>query len=175
MSIWNGSRLSSFSMVTIYLMAIVAANVTVMLWGPEWSIVNAFLFIGLNLVSRDGLHDLWGENVRRNMLFLILAGAALSWLLGAGRIGIASAIAFAASEAADALVYHRNQGKEKRQQVNNSNIAGAMVDSIVFPILAFGFPPLIPIILGQFAAKVLGGLMWSIIIFRDKQTTLTPE
>lgn len=171
MNIWNGSRLYSFRLVALYLMAIVAANVTVALFGPEWSIVNAFLFIGLNLTSRDKLHDLWGSNVRRNMLFLILTGALLSALFGAGRIALASAIAFGASELVDSIVYHKMKlsGSGKMRQVNGSNVAGALVDSIVFPLLAFGWPPMLIIMAGQFAAKTLGGALWSIVLFRKTQ------
>jgi hypothetical protein len=42
-------------------------------------------------------------------------------------------------------------------------VPSAAVDSIVFPTIAFGgFLPLIT--LGQFAAKVAGGAVWSIIL-----------
>ena len=41
-------------------------------------------------------------------------------------------------------------------------------NSIVFPTLAFGgFMPVI--VLGQFAAKVLGGFLWSKILYNDKR------
>lgn len=173
----NINRLSNSSLVIMYLAAIVAANVTVAMFGPQWSIVNAFLFIGLNLTSRDRLHDAWGSDLRRNMLLLIVAGAGISALFGAGRIALASAVAFGVSELADAVAYQFMSGKSKKiVQVNGSNVAGAAVDSILFPLLAFGWPPLIPIMLGQFAAKTLGGAVWSIVLFRQgKSTSHTPQ
>lgn len=48
-------------------------------------------------------------------------------------------------------------------RVNGSNVPAALVDSIVFPTIAFG--ALLPwIVLGQFAAKVLGGFVWSLLL-----------
>ena len=44
-----------------------------------------------------------------------------------------------------------------------SNVFGALVDSLVFPTIAFGgFLPWIT--LGQFAAKVAGGFLWSLVL-----------
>ena len=37
----------------------------------------------------------------------------------------------------------------------------AAVDSLVFPALAFGWPLLWGIVVGQLAAKVIGGAAWS--------------
>ena len=43
---------------------------------------------------------------------------------------------------------------------NGSNVAGAAVDSLIFPTLAFG--ALMPhIVAMQFAAKVAGGALWT--------------
>jgi uncharacterized PurR-regulated membrane protein YhhQ (DUF165 family) len=55
------------------------------------------------------------------------------------------------------------RGKQWLVRANGSNVIGAAVDSIVFPTLAFGaFLP--AIIALQFAAKVAGGLIWSIVM-----------
>jgi uncharacterized PurR-regulated membrane protein YhhQ (DUF165 family) len=49
----------------------------------------------------------------------------------------------------------------KRNLAGNS--VGALIDSIVFPTIAFG--SLMPlIVLAQFAAKVLGGSMWGYLL-----------
>jgi uncharacterized PurR-regulated membrane protein YhhQ (DUF165 family) len=46
------------------------------------------------------------------------------------------------------------------RRANASNVAGAAIDSLVFPTIAFGV--LMPqIILMQFAAKVAGGAVWA--------------
>jgi uncharacterized PurR-regulated membrane protein YhhQ (DUF165 family) len=46
-------------------------------------------------------------------------------------------------------------------RLNGSNVPSALTDSLVFPTLAFG-AFLWPILLGQFAAKVLGGFVCSL-------------
>jgi hypothetical protein len=42
-----------------YLAAIMAANLLVVQFGPSIAIVSAFLFIGLDLTTRDYLHEAW--------------------------------------------------------------------------------------------------------------------
>lgn len=154
----------------MYIMAIVAANVSVMLFGPEVSILNAFAFIGLNLSARDTLHDIWkGSNLTRNMSALILFGALLSALFGAGQVALASFAAFAASESVDTIIYKALGKRPKLLQVNGSNVVSAAVDSLVFPLIAFGTPLLIGIALGQFLAKVAGGFLWSLVLQRIGQ------
>lgn len=154
--------------VALYLAAIVAANLTVAWFGPATSIVNAFLFIGLDLAARDRLHDAWrGRRLVPKMAALIATGAALSWLLNrdAGRIALASMTAFAAAATVDAVAYDLLRNRPRRQRMNGSNVPSALVDSLVFPTIAFGaFLPVI--VLGQFAAKVGGGAAWTWLLTR---------
>lgn len=153
--------------VVLYLAAIVAANVTVMLFGPAVSVVNAFLFIGFNITARDHLHDAWqGQHLKRNMFLLILAGSVISLAFGAGRIAAASFVAFAVSETIDAVTYHALGNRRKLVQVNGSNVFSAAADSVLFPLLAFGWPPLLAVMAGQFVAKVGGGFAWSLVLAR---------
>ena len=152
--------------VVMYLGAIVLANLTLVYFGPAWSIVNAFLFIGFDLTARDKLHDAWhGKRLVLKMTALIAAGSLLSYALNrnAGQIAIASFVAFGAAGITDAVIYQLLGKYPKWMRINGSNVPSAAVDSIIFPTLAFGgFLPLIT--LGQFAAKVLGGAIWSAII-----------
>ncbi|MCL4868808.1 MAG: VUT family protein [Anaerolineae bacterium] len=161
--------------VILYLVAIVLANLTVAAFGPSMVIVNAFLFIGLDLTARDHLHDAWrGNKLLPKMTALIAAGSILSWLLNrdAGQIALASFIAFAAAATVDALVYHLLGKYPRWLRINGSNVPSALVDSLVFPTLAFGtFLPLI--VLGQFIAKVLGGFAWSLVFRWADQHTVT--
>lgn len=168
MGTWHSARLSQYKIVALYLLAIVAANITVAIFGPAFSVLNAFLFIGFNLTARDRLHDAWhGQHLKRNMVLLIFAGSLLSFALGAERIAMASIVAFAASESIDAIAYHLLRRKRKLIQINGSNTLSAGVDSILFPLLAFGWPPLIAIMIGQFLAKAFGGAVWSMILTRQ--------
>jgi len=156
-------------LVTMYLASIVIANWTVSVWGPAVSVLNAFLFIGLILTTRDRLHDAWGDHVRRNMGILILSGSAISMLLGGGvtRIAIASGIAFLVSESIDSLMYHHLRNQTWYRRVNGSNTVSSLFDSIIFPWIAFG--SVMPLItLGQWVAKVFGGGIWSWVLRPNK-------
>lgn len=152
--------------VMLYLLAAVLANLSVAYFGPSSTIVNAFLFIGLDLTARDKLHDEWqGRNLWFKMFLLIAAGSIISYLLNrnAGMIAVASLAAFGAAGMVDAFAYQFLHDKKWMVKVNGSNVFSALADSLVFPTIAFGgFLPLI--MLGQFAAKVIGGFIWSWVI-----------
>jgi uncharacterized PurR-regulated membrane protein YhhQ (DUF165 family) len=157
-------------LVFLYLAAIVAANLSSAQFGPTASVFNAFVFIGLDLTTRDRLHEKWQDNRALKMLALIVVGGALSYALnaGAGPIALASCAAFALAALADYVVYSSLSGRSRMTRVNGSNVVSAAVDSLIFPTLAFGgFLPLVT--LGQFLAKVVGGWLWSLILFRRAQ------
>jgi hypothetical protein len=164
--------------VLLYLLAIVLANLSVAAFGPGSAVINAFLFIGLDLTARDRLHDAWkGNRLLARMAALIAAGSILSWLLNrdAGQIALASFIAFASAASVDTLVYHLLGHYPRWLRINGSNIPSAAVDSLIFPTLAFG-AFLWPIVLGQFAAKTLGGFVWSLVLrWIDQRAPLPAE
>lgn len=147
-----------------------AANLLVARFGPAVTVVNAFLFIGLDLTARDKLHDAWhGKRLWLKMAALIAIGSALSWLLNrnAGQIAIASFVAFALAGTADTVAYHLLGRRARLLRINGSNVVSAAVDSVVFPALAFGFPLLFGVMAGQFAAKVGGGFIWSLVLHKS--------
>ena len=159
--------------IAAYLLAIVSANLLAARYGPAASIPIAFVFIGFDLVARDKLHDAWGRHGRFGlawrMLVLIAAGGAISYALnaGAGQIALASTVAFAAAAAIDAVVYQVLSRRDALVRSNGSNVPAAAVDSLLFPTIAFGgFLPWV--VAGQFAAKVCGGLIWSLILYRRR-------
>lgn len=159
-------------LIALYLIAIIIANLAVAQFGPSVTIINAFLFIGLDLTTRDSLHDRWqGRNLWLKMLALIGAGSLLSFALNvnAGPIALASFVAFAGAGIADTLVYWLLGDRAKLVKINGSNVVSAAVDSLIFPVLAFGFPILWWVVLGQFAAKVAGGFIWSLVLSRSER------
>lgn len=164
--------------VVLYLGAIVLANLIVAAFGPASAIVVAFLFIGLDLTARDHLHDVWrGEGLLWKMGALIAAGSLLSWLLNrnAGPVAVASFVAFASAATVDAIVYHLLRRYPRWLRINGSNVPSAAVDSVVFPVLAFGGFPW-AVILGQFLAKTLGGFLWSLVLRRlDRQPLMATD
>lgn len=160
--------------VGLYLAAIVLANLTILWWGPKMIYINAFLFIGLDLTARDYLHDAWkGNHLIIRMAALIAMGSIITWILNrdAAQIALASFVAFALAAATDTIVYHLLGRYPRWLRINGSNVPSALVDSLVFPTMAFGsFSPLIT--LGQFMAKILGGFAWSLILFRRKNESV---
>lgn len=154
--------------VTIYIATLVGANLAVAWLGPEAMPIIAFLLIGLDLTLRDRLHDLWrGRQLWPRMLGLIVAAGVVSYLLNpvSGPIAVASVVAFSLASLADAAVYHLLEGRSWSIRANGSNLIGATVDSLVFPIMAFGFA-FPSIVLGQLVAKVVGGMFWALLIVR---------
>ncbi len=152
--------------IGMYLLAAVLANLSSAFFGPIASIFNAFVFIGLDLTARDKLHDAWqGRYLWVKMFLLIAVGSGISYMLNrnAGIIAVASLAAFGVAGVVDAIVYQFLHDKKWMVKVNGSNIFSALADSMIFPTIAFGgIMPLI--MLGQFAAKVSGGFIWSWII-----------
>lgn len=152
--------------VVIYLLAIVAANLLAARFGPLVTVLNAFCFIGLDLSTRDQLHARWqGGQLWPRMLLLIGSGGLLAFLLGgSGDIALASCLAFIAAGSADALVYHALGRHTRLVRINGSNLAGAIIDSLLFPLLAFGWPLSLAIVLGHILAKVAGGALWAYVL-----------
>jgi len=144
--------------VLIYAAAMTLANLSVAAFGPAITPVNAFFLIGLDLALRDWLHvrlKAW------QMGTLILSTGLLTYLLNpaAGMVAVASACAFSAAALVDWATFSRLTGSWLFR-ANGSNVAGAAVDSLLFPTIAFGaFMP--GIVLAQFAAKVAGGALWA--------------
>lgn len=157
--------------VLTYCAAMVAANLSVATFGPWVSPINSFLLIGLDLSLRDHLHDRWrGSGLWPRMLGLIVAAGAISYAFNpaAGKIAIASVVAFVAAGILDALAYHLLRSRPYLERSNGSNAVGAAADSLLFPTIAFGgFLP--HIVALQFAAKVGGGFVWSLLLNRMRR------
>jgi hypothetical protein len=156
----------------IYILAVAAANLSVAHFGPSVTPLNGFLLIGLDLAIRDRLHLEWrGKALWARMFVLIATAGVVSYILNpaSGRIAIASLTAFSASAAASAVVFQITRRFSVLTRANGANIAGAGVDSLIFPAIAFGtvYPG---IALLQFIAKVAGGAIWSCIVFRNART-----
>jgi hypothetical protein len=148
----------------IYIIALVAANLLVAMIGPWFSVVNSFVLIGLDLTLRDKLHDKWDGNPLKIGGLIAVAGA-VSYLFNpaSGQIAIASVVAFTLSMMADSFVYQKLKNQSWEKRATGSNLAGAAIDSLVFPTIAFG--GLMPeIVAMQFASKVVGGFIWTKLI-----------
>lgn len=147
--------------VSIYLVGIVAANLLASAFGPVATPYIAFTLIGLDLSLRDYLQLVmkpW------QMFLLIVVGGLLSYAAvpESGMIAMASAAAFTAASAADWSVFSLLRQRPWLVRANVSNVAGAVVDSVVFVAVAFGF--LWEAMAWQIGAKIAGGFVWSVVI-----------
>mgnify|MGYP003646941074 CR=1 FL=1 len=149
--------------IFIYAVAMTLANLSIATFGVWISPINAFIFIGLDLTLRDWLHvrlKMW------QMGALIASTGLLTYALNpaAGMIAVASAVSFTLAAIADWAVFTKITGSWFKR-ANVSNVAGAAVDSVAFPTIAFGV--LMPeIIAMQFVAKILGGSIWSYLLMK---------
>jgi uncharacterized PurR-regulated membrane protein YhhQ (DUF165 family) len=147
--------------IIAYAFAITAANLLIVKFGVWMSPINSFFLIGLTLVLRDWLHvrlKAW------QMALLITASGGITYLLNpaAAQIAIASSLAFTFAALVDWAVFVKTPGTWFKRS-NVSNVAGAAVDSVAFPTIAFGV--LMPeIVLAQFASKIVGGFIWSALL-----------
>ena len=148
-------------LVALYAAAIISANLLVAQFGPSITPINAFFLIGLDLALRNYLSF---KMSKYQMAAMIVGTGVLSYLVNpaTGQIAIASGVAFTLAALADWATFNTVSGKwMKRNFAGNS--VGALVDSVVFPTIAFG--SLMPFIVStQFAAKVAGGSLWGYLI-----------
>lgn len=150
----------------LYVAAMLLANLLVSQFGPAISPVLAFFLIGFDLSMRDWLHVRMRAT---QMIGLICVAGLLTYALNpaAGMIAIASAVAFTSAALVDWAAFAKLRGSWLFR-ANGSNVAGAAVDSLIFPTLAFG--ALMPHIVAlQFAAKVVGGSVWALILSRSQK------
>ena len=128
--------------------------------GFGWSAPSGVLFVSLALVVRDLFQYAlgWRRGSLRlalAMLALIGVGAALSYGVSAANVATASALAFAFSELADYLIFTLIAPRWGRA-VLAGGIAGAVVDSWIFLMVAFGS---LHFIQGQILGKAYGVIL----------------
>lgn len=168
------SRLGAVALIGLYLAAIVIANLTIAWFGAGMAIPNALLLVSLDLTSRDRLHQAWeGRGLVWKMALLITAGSFLSAALDyqALPVAVASCLAFGAAASVDTLAFAALGACPWLIRSNGSNIVSAAVDSVIFlsVLASYGRLPwaILPLlILGQWLAKVGGGLAWSLVLTR---------
>jgi uncharacterized PurR-regulated membrane protein YhhQ (DUF165 family) len=140
-----------------YLFAVVAANVASVHLAPLMVgglvVPAGTLFAGASLTARDILHDTLGP---RWVAAGILVGAGLSAVVASPQIAAASVVAFTVSEILDSLVYTRLRRRTRLSAVAVSNVAGLVVDSLLFVPLAFGNFAAVP---GQIMGKTIATIL----------------
>lgn len=145
----------------VYVLLILISNWSAGKFGPIITPLNAFLFIGADLALRDYLQC---RMDRTEMFVVLLIASTATYVLNTApvMIALASCAAFAVSQIVDYVVFTKSGGSWF-SRANKSNVAGAAVDSVVFPTIAFG--EILPVIvLSQLICKVLGGILFSFLL-----------
>lgn len=151
-----------------YVGAAVVANQLVWKYGQPVLLFTAFVFIPFDFMARDALHRRWeSERLVWKMCSLVLCGSLVTFLLNpaSGYVALASALAFAWASATDGVVFSMLRGRQMIHRMLISNCIGAAVDSIMFPLVAFGVVDYW-LSAGQTAVKIAGGFVWSVIFVR---------
>lgn len=142
--------------ISIYILAIVAANIITTLVAPTeflgLLIPAGSWFIGLTFMLRDWVQHYHGRKTTYIVIGAALAiSAIISIIMGQGmRIVLASAAAFLISESTDTEIYSRLK-MPLAGRVFWSGAAGGILDSVAFAMIA-GFPA--QAIIGQAAVKL---------------------
>lgn len=164
-------RAIEVGLVTLFVAAMAAANLAIAAFGPWFLPVTAFVSVGIVLVSRDYLHDVWrdrwGGGFWPRMLAMIGTAALLAYLVdsSSGRIALASVCALIGAALVETATFQAVVERRWMTRSNLSNAAGALADSIIFPVVAFGFgfEGLALLVLTQAATKAAGGLFWATV------------
>lgn len=133
---------------------------------------------GLALGLRDFIQDGLG---RWGVVAAIAGGAALSFTVSPAALAMASALAFGVSELADFAIYTplrtRARFGDRRwlAAVTASNLAGAVVDTVLFLAVAYGAAAILPGLPGQLIGKgyattavLIAGAVIGAVIRRDR-------
>lgn len=147
--------------ILAYLASVVAANYLTTRYGfipvgfGKTATAGTFA-AGAALVVRDVVQDAIG---RVGVAVLILAAAALSFLVAAPAIAVASGCAFLISEALDMALYTPLRSRARFGDTRWSiavavaGVVGAVADSVVFLIIAFGAASVRAALPGQLLGK----------------------
>ena len=151
--------------ISVYLLAIIVANGLITYFGQIAIPATSFVLISCDMATRDILHEKWRDGfLFSKMTLLILCGSALSYLSSAAsaEVTYASTVAFGCSSMVDMATYSLLNKHQKIVKMNGSNLVSGIVDSILFPYLAFGM--VIPWLSAtQVLAKFSGGFIWTAI------------
>lgn len=146
-------------LVAVYILAVAATTAISGALGPLASVLDSLPGIGLVIVIRGLLQDHWKVHTWFWMGVLILMGTLASLSVNAThpRVALASGTAFVFANITAGLLYPRNR--------RLSIVAFAVVDSFIFPALAFG-TFMWWVVGGQIVAKIAGAIIWSLILLK---------
>lgn len=150
-------------MISVYVTMFLIANVLVSVFGPAITPINALFLIAGDMVLRDRIQ--YESGVAWSISACVIAGlATIAIAPGSEMIAVASALSVMLAGSASALAFKLKSGGFFSKAMP-ANISAAAVDSLAFPLIAFG--SIMPgVTLAQFAAKTIGATIILMIIKR---------
>lgn len=161
--------------MVLYVLCVVLANVLAARWiipiGFGLMVPAGVFMIAPIFTLRDYIHKKYGY---KTSVVLIFAASIISYLLSIvmgstllSMITIASVISFLISELIDTFIYHKLDKDAWLSKVMKSNLVSALIDSVLFISIAFGF--ILPLILGQYIVKVVVSYITGLVIVKMKK------
>lgn len=134
------NRLTAAIAALIFLASIVAANGLTSRYGMVpvgfgLTATAGTYAAGCAFVARDYVHELTARP-RLWCAAVVALGAVLAYVLSSPQLAVASGVAFAVSESIDLIVFDRLRRAGFLVSSTSSNVAGAIVDTLVFVPLA---------------------------------------
>ena len=170
------SRTWEIVSVVAFIGAITGSNILVGIFGPWILPITAFFMVGVTLVTRDYLHDIWSDRAGTvglwaRMLSMFVIAAILSYLSSDDMllISIASISALVGSSIVETLVFSTVLHRKWGVRSPSSNVAGAVMDATLFPLIAFGvegvggWGAFLSLIATQMLLKAAGGMFWTLV------------
>lgn len=154
------------AIVTAYLCAIVVSNIIVARWGQPALVVTAFVLIPFDFVARDILHGRWRDDklwIRIGGLVVIGGAITVALNLEALRVASASVAAFGLGVVVNTLLYSLLWPIPRFKRMVATNSVVSAIDSVVFPLLAFGSVSIM-LSLAQCLSKAVGAVVWAGIV-----------
>lgn len=143
-------------MIVLFVLLYVAANLSVAYFGVWSTPINALVIISADMVIRDKIQHNFG--FWYSMLACFVAGIATVIIdPSAGMIAVASVSSVILAGTGSAITFKLKRGDFYSKSIP-ANTVSAAIDSIVFPMIAFG-SVMIDVSLAQFAAKTVGAFI----------------
>jgi uncharacterized PurR-regulated membrane protein YhhQ (DUF165 family) len=169
---WLRTTRSSWACIFLFVGAVVAANLLVYTFGPIALPFTAFVLIPFDLVARDVLHEKWAAQSRKEVytafLLLICTAGMFTVVIhpGSGWVVAGSVAGFTGATLANTvgydLILHYRPDVSRFWRMTISNVFGAAMDSLLFPLVAFGaVGPWIAV--SQWGSKSIGGVVWALL------------
>lgn len=157
--------------IIVYVGAVVLANFLVLHYGQVGLLFSSLLLIPFDFVLRCYFHEQWkGVSLVWRLGLLVGAASLTTYLINHAtkNIALGSASGFVVANIFAGLYYQAFIKKSNFVKVNGSDVVAIVVDSITFQLIAFGSINVM-VMVGQMVIKALGGLMWYLILFRNKK------